>query len=140
VISPRIYRSNSAREAWNSVRNVMILTSGLSLVAGILGFFLLEPTIAFLFSERYVAAAPFAKWLWLVICCISPVSLLAPILLNTKKMQYVYVPSVGYPALQALLYLAMGSFGIGGLIAARIVAASSLCGFYALSVLRQVRA
>ncbi len=134
AITPRIYRSADPASAWRDVRMVFVFTVAASTLMGAIGFYLLEFAVSTLFSDKYSVAAHHSKWLWLFICLGAPTSLLAPILLGTKRQLFVYVPSIGYPAIQALLYLALASAGISGLILARIVGSFCLFAFYVISL------
>lgn len=130
VLSPRIYGMQSVRSAWNDIKRPFWLVTAAFCVVGVAGFFAMEMLIGVFFSEKYVSAAPYSKWLWLVVCASGSTSLLGTVLLGTKRPIFVYIPAVGYPLVLAALYVLMGQAGVAGLISARIIATIALGVFY----------
>lgn len=131
TISPRMYRCESLKELWAGFRSeFLVLTLGFALIA-VLGFFLLPILIPWLFSEKYVLAAEYGKWLWLTIGLLGSTSFLGIALTARHSLVTIYATGVGYPLCLGGLYFYWVEDGIEGMVIARIVAT---CGMAALFV------
>ncbi|WP_337996567.1 lipopolysaccharide biosynthesis protein [Oleispirillum naphthae] len=124
--APTIYRSVSVVESWRTLRHSFWLLYAGMVVLGVAGVFLLPTVVRWLFSERYAHAAEYGKWLWLCMALTGPIGLLGHMLLATKQKFFLYAPNIGFPLLQAGLYLYLARDGIAGMTTARIIATTAL--------------
>ncbi len=133
VAAPKIYSTDSPVELWKYFKKKFIwLTLGFTLL-GTLGFLTIPFIVPLLFSEEYMVAGIYAKWLWLVICCSGSFSYLGLALLATKRPKYTYIPNVGAPAVTVLLWIALIEYGAAGMICARCVQAILLSMYYVIA-------
>ena len=137
--APTIYRSTSVVQTWRSVRKAFWLLCGGMAVVGVAGVFFLPMIIRLLFTERYAEAAEYGKWLWLCMALTGPVAIPGYMLLATKKKFFLYAPNIGFPILQAGLYLYFASDGIQGMTTARIIASVALFLLHAVNFCMRYR-
>lgn len=121
MILPNITRANSVREAWDYLRKRFFLLYIVFALIGIAGFFMFPIIIPLLFSEKYVAAVPYAKWLWLSLCINAPATYLANILRAQKKIKFVYFFEILHPITSIVLYVILIPWGIWGIVIAKII-------------------
>ena len=119
MIIPQITEASSIREAWTYLKprylKVILLFSSI----GFVGFFAFPIVIPFLFSDKYVEAVPYAKWLWLVLAVTAPATYLGNILRAQKVTSFVYFFDLFNPVLLLTLFILLSSHGLGGLIIAK---------------------
>lgn len=130
--SPYLYRNQSAVQSWQSLRGAFWAVCAGMVVLGIVGFLAIPTLTRGLFTERYVEAAEYGKWLWLALAFCGPTTFLGTALLATKRPVFVYGPNVGYPILLAALYLLLAVRGVEGMTVARIIAVIAMAGFFTL--------
>lgn len=130
VAAPRIYSTDSAAELWEYFKKKFIWLTLSFILLGVLGFLTIPFVVPLLFSEEYMVAGSYAKWLWLVICCSGSFSYLGSALLATKKPKYTYIPNMGAPAITVLLWITLIDYGAAGMIVARCVQAILLSVYY----------
>lgn len=143
VFLPRVTAAASVTEAWAYSRPRLVRLWLIYVALGVVGFVLLPVVIPLFFSEKYVAAAPYAKWLWLSLCSVSPATFLASILNAQRDRRFLYLKNLAGPALTlGLFFLLIPRYGIVGAIAARIanhVFLAILNASYFVHVLRRER-
>jgi O-antigen/teichoic acid export membrane protein len=89
---------------------------------GLIGFFLLPILIPLFFSQRYIDAVPYAKWLWLSTCMASPFVFLASILNAQQDRRFLYTRRLSSQLiLLAMFFILIPQFGLLGAIVARII-------------------
>ena len=119
MIIPQITEASSIREAWTYLKprypKIILLFSCI----GFVGFFAFPFVIPFLFSEKYVEAVPYAKWLWLVLAVTAPATYLGNILRAQKITSFVYFFDIFNPIFLMVLFILLSSHGINGLIIAK---------------------
>ncbi len=135
MITPRIYKADSVAEAWTYLKGKLGLLILFFTLIGLAGFATIPILVPLLFSERYAAAAPYGKWLWLGSSVTTPTMYLANILRSQKKVKFVYMLSLGHPVLQFVLFLGLVQYGVMGMVMAKILARIALAIFYTASFL-----
>ena len=121
MITPNIYKANSVAEAWKYLKNKLAIIILFFLLLGLTGFIVLPILIPLLFSDRYAAAVPYGRWLWLSWALLIPASYLGNVLGAQKKVGFVYGVSIGHPILQFVLYMVLIVYGLPGMVLARII-------------------
>jgi O-antigen/teichoic acid export membrane protein len=139
LIAPKLNNGQSLTEFWLKFKNFFLVLTASTFTLGVVGFFALPIVIPMLFSNEYVAAGSYSKWLWLATACLGSFGLLANALLATKKLVFTYSMHVGYPVLVCSLYFAFANDGPDGMIKARIIAMTTISLFYAISFYFMVR-
>jgi O-antigen/teichoic acid export membrane protein len=136
IFIPHITAANDVRAAWEYLKpKLVLLFAGFTLIS-LVGFLLIPVVIPLAFSERYVAAVPFAKWLWLGLGILMPFTFLGNILFAQQKKGFTYLAFIGYPILVSSLYLILiPQYGLPGAILAKVLSSAVLstvyaCGFY----------
>ncbi len=131
--SPYIYRSTSVIETWKTLRRPFWLLCGFMVAVGVAGVFALPPLTRWLFTDRYVVAAEYGKWLWLTLALTGSATFLGSALLATKRKLFLYAPNLMFPILQVSLYVYFARAGIHGMVTARIAASMGLFALYVIS-------
>ncbi len=131
-LSPRVYQATSIQASWDRLRAPLLLLTAAFAALGILGFSFMDDALLILFSERYSAAIEPGRWLWLATCLAGSSTLLGIPLLATRKTFFVYGANIGYPLVLVSLFVALGPFGIIGMVIARITAIFALACFYCI--------
>jgi len=89
---------------------------------GFTGFFLFPIIIPLIFSEKYIAAVPYAKWMWLTLNLNTPTTYLANILRAQKKIKFSYCFEIVHPLPSVTLYaILIPQFGIWGAVLTKII-------------------
>lgn len=144
VFLPAVTAAKSVADAWRYMRSRMVWLWGGYTLLGIAGFLLLPIVIPLFFSDKYVEAVPYAKWLWLVQCLGAPFTFLASILNSQRDKRFLYIKNIASPLVTISLFAVLiPSYGLAGAIAARIANGLLLVLFhvvYFAYVVRRVRA
>ena len=120
MIIPKITEASSIREAWTYLKPRYLKIILLFSCIGFVGFFAFPIVIPFLFSDKYVEAVPYAKWLWLVLAVTAPGAYLSNILIYQKRKFYLYFITFINPFASIILYYLLISSGISGLVISKI--------------------
>ena len=89
---------------------------------GLIGFFLLPILIPLFFSQRYIDAVPYARWLWLSTCLASPFVFLASILNAQQDRKFLYTRRLSSQLLLLVMFFVLiPPLGLLGAVIARIV-------------------
>jgi O-antigen/teichoic acid export membrane protein len=120
-VTPSIYKAKSIAQAWNYLRYKFILISLIFFGIGFGGYFILQVLIPLFFSEQYVAAVPYTRWLWLTFSLSMPPLYLSNILKDQQKVRFGYVSSIGSPLTRFVFYIILLPLGIWGIVLATIV-------------------
>jgi len=121
VFLPKVTEAASVAAAWAYMRPRMFRLWLAYTLLGIAGFVLLPIFIPIFFSERYVEAAPYARWLWLSLCLSSPFTFLASILNSQRDKRFLYIKNLASPAITLLMFaLLIPRWGVAGAVVARI--------------------
>jgi O-antigen/teichoic acid export membrane protein len=120
-VTPSIYKAKSIAQAWNYLRYKFILISLIFFGIGFGGYFILPVLIPLFFSEQYVDAVPYTRWLWLTFSLSMPPLYLSNILKAQQKVRFVYVSSIGSPLTRFVFYIILLPLGIWGIVLATIV-------------------
>ncbi len=120
MITPKIYGADSVTDAWEYLRAKMPLLLLLFAVIGIAGFVALPILVPLFFSERYVLAVGYAKWLWLSLSLSAPATFLGDILRAQKKIRFVYAFELAMPIVRVILYIWLIQYGIMGMVLSTI--------------------
>ena len=135
MILPHITKANSVSEAWNYLKKKFLLLYVIFALNGVAGFFLFPIIIPLLFSEKYVASVPYAKWLWLTLGLTAPCTYFSNILTAQKKKIFMYSAFTGYPIILFVMMLFLAPiYGIYGVIVAKISVTIILAIFQILSL------
>jgi O-antigen/teichoic acid export membrane protein len=141
VFLPNVTAAGSIREAWDYIKPRMTGLWASYTALGLLGFFLLPVVIPLVFSERYAASVPLARWLWLSMCLSSPFTFLASILNAQRDKVFLYLKSVASPAITlALFALLIPRYGVVGAVAARVANHALLVVLHVVYFARALRA
>jgi O-antigen/teichoic acid export membrane protein len=133
VFTPRMCRSASVTEFWMGFRiQFFLLTAGFVMI-GVVGFLLIPVLTVLLFSERYVEAAKYGKWLWVTVAVLGSSTFLGIALTSMRKRIALYASAVGYPVLLTVLFVAMARRGVEGMVVARMTATAFLAVFYVVA-------
>jgi hypothetical protein len=89
--------------------------------------------VPLLFTAKYAAAAGYGKWLWLAISCSGSFTYLGSALIGTRRLTYIYTPSLGYPLCLLMLYLVFVDDGASGMIYARSLSSVLLAAYYGIA-------
>jgi len=116
---PFLASANSVHEAWAFLKPKLILVWALFILLGILGFIILPYFIPLIFSEKYAVAAPYGKWLWLVMSVTAPATYLGNLLRAQRKVKFVYGFEISNALMSALLYIVLVHYGLWGMVAAQ---------------------
>jgi O-antigen/teichoic acid export membrane protein len=121
VFLPKVTAAPSISAAWDYIRpRVLRLWTAYSTL-GITGFFLLPVFIPIFFSHKYIAAVPYARWLWLSLCLASPFTFLASILNAQRDKRFLYLKNLLSPTVTlALFALLIPRYGVAGAVGARV--------------------
>lgn len=119
MIIPKITEASSIREAWTYLKPRYLKIILLFSCIGFVGFFAFPIVIPFLFSDKYVEAVPYAKWLWLVLAVTAPGAYLGNILRAQKIKSFVYFLEIFNPLLLLFLFVFLSKYGIVGLVTAK---------------------
>ncbi len=120
-ITPSIYKAKTVALAWKYLRLKYVLITLFFIVIGLAGFFSLPLLIPLFFSDRYLDAIPYTRWLWLVFSLSMPVNYLAKVLSAQQKLRYVYFFNISSPLIRIVLYILLLSLGIWGMVLATIL-------------------
>jgi O-antigen/teichoic acid export membrane protein len=122
VFLPEVTEAKSVAAAWDYIRPRLARLWAAYTALGIVGFVLLPIAIPVFFSERYVEAIPYAKWLWLSLCASSPFTFLASILNSQRDRTFLYIKNLANPAITlALFVILIPRYGLAGAVGARII-------------------
>ncbi len=121
MITRHIYAADSVTAAWKYLKDKIGYLVVFFVFIGIVGFFAIPILIPLLFSERYVAAIPYGKWMWLSLALTAPITYLVNILRAQKKVTFIYTISIGQPVLLISLYFLLVGYGVWGIVIARII-------------------
>jgi O-antigen/teichoic acid export membrane protein len=120
MIIPQITGASSVREAWAYLKPRYLKIILLFSCIGIIGFFAFPIVIPFLFSDKYVEAVQYAKWLWLVLSIQAPCTYLGNILRYQKKKACIYIFEISIPVVMIILYFFLSQYGIFGIVVSKI--------------------
>ncbi len=131
MLFPQLAEAKNIRGSWKYLGPKFPLLVGIFSAIGMAGFFLIPVVIPLLFSERYVEAVPYAKWLWLSLGVTAPFAYLGNSLTAQRKKKFTYVVFTGYPILLlgAFLFL-IPLYGLWGAVLAQVALHFLLNGFY----------
>ncbi len=121
LLMPNLYKANSVKDAWKYLKPKMALLFILFCFTGIAGFILMPIVIPMIFSERYVEAVPYGKWMWLSLSLVAPATYLGNILRAQQKKAFVYIFSICQPIFLFCMYNFFISWGIKGIVFSRII-------------------
>ena len=121
LIIPNIYKAKSVTEGWAYLRSKIAFLYLSFVSIGIVGFIVFPIIIPLLFSQRYAAAVPYGKWLWLSLSLAAPATYLGNILRSQQIKMFVYVFSICQPILLFCMYNFFISWGIKGIVISRII-------------------
>lgn len=122
VFLPKVTAAASVADAWTYMQPRMRWLSICYTALGVVGYVAMPYVIPLFFSHRYVAAVPYAKWLWLVQCLGSPFTFLASILNSQRDKRFLYLKSVASPLVTLILFAVLiPRYGLGGAIASRVI-------------------
>jgi len=130
VVAPKIYATDSPRELWAIFKSKFYWLTFVFVILGVAGFLAIPIVTPLLFTERYVASADYAKWLWLTISCVGSFTYLGSALLATRREIYLYIPNVGHPVVLMILYFSLVDFGASGMVFAKCISTLLLAGYY----------
>lgn len=144
VFLPGVTKAASVAVAWDYMRSRMVPFAAFYIALGILGALLLPVVIPIAFSDRYVAAVPYARWLWLSTCLSAPFAFLATILNSQQDRRFLYTRRLtSQVGLLVLFLVLIPLFGLVGAVIARIlnhVSVMVLNSLYFRRVLQRARA
>ncbi len=121
VFLPQVTAAASVADAWEYIKPRMFRLWAAYTVLGVIGFFVLPRVIPMFFSQRYVLAVPYAKWLWLSLCLSSPFTFLASILNSQRDKRFLYIKNLASPASTITMFaLLIPRYGLAGAVGARI--------------------
>jgi len=118
---PKITAASDVRTAWNYLKPKLLLIYVFFIFIGIVGFVSFPVIIPFLFSDKYVKAISYSKWLWLCFSITAPITYLGNILRVQQKTTFVYTVSILNPLLLFILYFNLIDYGIWGIVNAKII-------------------
>jgi O-antigen/teichoic acid export membrane protein len=122
VFLPGVTAAASVADAWVYIKPRMFRLGAAYITLGLIGFFLLPILIPLFFSQRYIDAVPYAKWLWLSTCMASPFVFLASILNAQQDRRFLYTRRLSSQLiLLAMFFILIPQFGLLGAIVARII-------------------
>lgn len=121
MLVPDMYKAKSVSEAWACIKPRMPAIVAAFAAIGVVGFFLIPLAIPLLFSEKYVAAAVYGKWLWLSLALSAPATYLGNILRAQQRLPFVVAVCIMLPSVQFVLYLLLLRYGITGLVGTRLL-------------------
>ena len=121
MITPQISKVDKIVDAWAYLRPKMPFITLLFIFIGIIGFFMIPIFLPIIFSERYVQAIPYGKWLWLILSFTAPASYLSSILRAQKKVKFVYIFELSHPVILITLILALIDYGLWGIVYAKAI-------------------
>ena len=130
LVSPKVFSGSPITLLWHDLSRPFFKLLIISFIVGIVGFYLIPLLIPLLFSNTYLVAGGYAKWLWLVTAVCGPFSFLGSALLSTKNSIYLYLPNIGYPCILIALYLMFVNYGVSGMIWAKSLSTILLSAFY----------
>lgn len=117
LVLPKISAANTIQEAWRYFRPKLPVITLFFAVIGLSGFLFLEYIIQLFFSQRYVNAGSYAKWLWLFIAISTPATYLGEILRAQKILKFSYYFEISTSVGRFLLYLILlPKYGLWGMI------------------------
>ena len=119
MIIPHITEASSVREAWKYLKPRYFKIIFLFVFIGGIGFYIFPIIIPLLFSQKYVDAVPYAKWLWLTLAITAPATFLGNILRAQKVKSFVYFLEIFNPLLLLFLFVFLSKYGIIGLVTAK---------------------
>ena len=119
MIIPHITEASSVREAWKYLKPRYFKIIFLFVFIGGIGFYIFPIIIPIVFSEKYVDAVPYAKWLWLTLAITAPATFLGNILRAQKVKSFVYFLEIFNPLLLLFLFVCLSKYGIIGLVIAK---------------------
>lgn len=130
MLVPDMYKAAGIREGWAYLKprawKVCLFFAGI----GVAGFILFPFVIPLLFSEKYVEAVPYAKWLWLSLALAAPSTYLSNLIVAQQKKGYVYLMNVAVPCSAFALYLLFMHKGLAGFVIARVAYNWLTCAFF----------
>lgn len=128
--APRFYTGASVREIWMRLRGAFTVMSIIFVILGVIGFYVLPSLMTWLFSDRYILAAEYGKWLWVMTASFGSLTILGSILASTKRPSVLYVPYIGFPIILCILYFVLVKDGVWGMVTAKIIASAILSLYY----------
>jgi O-antigen/teichoic acid export membrane protein len=121
MITPQISKVDKIADAWEYLKPKLPFITLLFFSIGIVGFFLIPVFIPIIFSDHYSQAAPYGKWLWLVLSFTAPASYLSSILRAQKKVKFVYIFELSHPVILIVLLLSFVHYGLWGIVYAKAI-------------------
>jgi len=121
IFIPKLTSANNINEAWMYLKPKLLLLIILFVLIGIIGFVLFPIIIPFLFSEKYIDAIPYSKTLWLFFSMTAPLTYFSTALRAQQKTVFVYSISILHPLLLFILYYQLISYGVWGIVNAKII-------------------
>lgn len=121
ILMPKIYKAKSVLEGWHYLKNKIILLFISFILIGLAGFLIFPIIIPLFFSQKYINAVPYGKWLWLSLSIVAPTTYFSNILKAQQKIFFYYFFSIIQPILTFLLYLLLIRYGIKGIVLSRIL-------------------
>ncbi len=141
VYLPAVAAAGSVAEAWAIMKPRFARLWAVYTAIGLLGFVLLPVVVPLLFSDTYVTAAPYARWLWLSLCVSSPFTFLATILNSQRDRTFLYLKNLGNSAVTLTLFLTfIPLWGLAGAVGARVTSHLLLTAWHIGYFSRAVRA
>ncbi|MDG1143829.1 MAG: hypothetical protein P8N92_04125, partial [Burkholderiales bacterium] len=128
--APRFYTGASVRDIWMRLRGPFTAISLIFVILGVIGFCALPSLTTLFFSDRYILAAEYGKWLWITTASFGSLTILGAALASTKRPSVMYVPYIGFPIILCFLYLILVKDGVWGMVTARIIASAILSLYY----------
>lgn len=121
MLLPQLAAAPNIRSAWQCLRPKFLFLAGIFLLIGIMGFFLIPILIPLFFSDAYVEAIPYGKWLWLSLSVTVPTTYLGSILRAQKKIKYTYIFEPLGPLIQISLFWTLIGYGLWGIVFSKIL-------------------
>jgi O-antigen/teichoic acid export membrane protein len=121
MITPNVYKAASVADAWKYLKGKLAILVPLFILVGLVGFIGIPIFVPLLFSERYAAAVPYGKWLWLSLAITGPATYLGDVLRAQMRVAFVYSVSLAHPVLSVILYLILIRYGITGVVLSKII-------------------
>ncbi len=122
VFLPKMTEAGSVAQAWEYIRPRFARLATAYSLLGVVGFVVLPIVIPAFFSDRYVQAVPYSRWLWLSLCLSSPFTFLASILNSQRDKRFLYIKNLANPAITLTLFLILiPAWGVAGAVVARII-------------------
>jgi O-antigen/teichoic acid export membrane protein len=121
ILVPDMYKAESIQHGWDYLKPKALKICLLFAAIGVAGFVLFPVVIPLLFSQKYIEAVGYAKWLWLSLALSAPTTYLSNLLVAQQKKIYVYLSNVLIPCSAIVFYLIFMHQGLWGFVTARVI-------------------